>query len=70
MNSRSPARHRGPNCSAAPVATTTSTKAGLVSPTYYADKDPTKVVYPYSLPFWQDIIAPKPAVTVGATDLA
>src|SRR6266704_1824084 len=31
--SRSPAGHRGPNCSAAPVATTTSTKAKQASPT-------------------------------------
>src|SRR5712692_4769330 len=31
--SRSPAGHRGPNCSAAPVATTTSTKAEQASPT-------------------------------------
>src|SRR6267143_4644194 len=31
--SRSPAGHRGPNCSAAPAATTTSTKAGQASPT-------------------------------------
>jgi hypothetical protein len=31
--SKSPARHRGPNCSAAPAATTTSTKAEQASPT-------------------------------------